>query len=287
MAVPRVSAIIIFRNEERFIRAAVASVLDQSYTDWELLLVDDGSLDSSPRIAAELANGNPNRIFCFSHPANENRGMSASRNLGLLHARGEFVGFLDADDLWLQDKLMEQVAILERERKAALVYGRTLIWANGTAEADMRNYYYDLGLEPELLQEPPKALLVMVANKCQTPTTCNALIRLRVAQAVGGFEESFRGLFEDQVFFAKILLQHAAFVSGRTWAKYRQHPNSTSAKASALQTEEARLRFLTWLKGHMKSSAVTDYKLQALVAYEKWRSIAKITKSRIRSERGV
>jgi hypothetical protein len=127
----------------------------------------------------------------------------------------------------------------------------------------------------------------MVANKCQTPTTCNALIRLRVAQAVGGFEESFLGLFEDQVFFAKILLQHAAFVSGRTWAKYRQHPNSTSAKASALQTEEARLRFLRWLKGHMKSSAVTDYKLQAVVAYEKWRSIAKITKSRIRSARGV
>jgi glycosyltransferase involved in cell wall biosynthesis len=287
MAVPRVSVIIIFRNEERFLKEAIASVFDQSFTDWELLLVDDASSDSSARIATELAAKYPSRIFCFSHPVNEHRGMSASRNLGLRHARGELVGFLDADDLWLPNKLSDQVAILERETEAAIVYGRTLMWSDGTLEADSRNYYYDLGLETELLHEPPKALLVMIANKSQTPTTCNALIRSGVAQAVGGFEDSFPTLFEDQVFFAKVLLHHSVFVSSLTWAKYRQHPNSTSANTNALHTEEARLRFLRWFSRHMASSAAADYQLRAAVAYEKWCSIAKIAKGRIRVATGV
>src|SRR5260221_13006285 len=112
MSVPLVSAIIIFLNEERFLAEAVESVLAQSFVDWELLLVDDGSTDGSAALAGSFARKH-HRIRYLRHPDRANHGMSASRNLGLDHARGQFVGFLDADDVWLPNKLSEQLAVFE------------------------------------------------------------------------------------------------------------------------------------------------------------------------------
>src|SRR5262245_11303167 len=108
-----VSAIIIFLNEERFLAEAVESVFAQDFRDWELLLVDDGSTDGSAGLATGFARNHPDRVRYLRHADRGNHGMSASRNLGLSHARGQFVGFLDADDVWVPNKLSEQVAVFE------------------------------------------------------------------------------------------------------------------------------------------------------------------------------
>src|SRR5262245_24155101 len=92
-----VSVIIIFMNAQAFISDAIDSVFAQTYTNWELLLVDDGSTDASTQIALSFANGNPGRVRYLEHSGHRNRGMSASRNLGIQHAGGEYIGFLDAD----------------------------------------------------------------------------------------------------------------------------------------------------------------------------------------------
>src|SRR5215218_10922420 len=97
-AKPLVSAIIIFLNEERFIEEAIQSVFAQSYENWELLLVDDGSSDASTRIALRYAEEHPGRVRYLEHPGHQNRGMSASRNLGISHTKGEYIACLDADD---------------------------------------------------------------------------------------------------------------------------------------------------------------------------------------------
>ena len=119
---PLVSAIIIFLNEERFLAQAIASVLQQSLADWELLLVDDGSTDESTAIARGFAQRDPSRIRYFEHAGHANRGMSAARNLGLDHARGSYIAFLDADDIWLPEKLREQVSALNDNPRAGMVY---------------------------------------------------------------------------------------------------------------------------------------------------------------------
>src|ERR1700742_2903638 len=96
---PSVSVIIIFLNPgARFLREAVDSVFAQTHGDWELLLCDDGSTDDASAYARELAKQHPGRVTYLEHPGHENRGMSAARNLGLRHASGEFVAWLDADD---------------------------------------------------------------------------------------------------------------------------------------------------------------------------------------------
>ncbi len=96
---PLVSAIVIFFNAEQFLREAVDSVFAQTYDNWELLLVDDGSTDGSISIARSYADRHPERVDYLQHEHQGNRGRSTSRNLGISHARGQYVALLDADDV--------------------------------------------------------------------------------------------------------------------------------------------------------------------------------------------
>src|SRR5215207_11709928 len=104
-----VSSVMIFLNAEKFIEEAIESVFAQTYDNSELLLVDDGSTDDSTQIALRYAERDPEKVRYLEHPGHRNRGMSASRNLGVSHAEGEYVAFLDADDVWLPYKLQRQV----------------------------------------------------------------------------------------------------------------------------------------------------------------------------------
>ena len=92
---PRFSIIIPIYNEEAYLREAIDSVLAQTVSDWELLLVDDGSTDASAAICADYAASDA-RIRMLRQP---NRGLSAARNAGLAAAKGEWIAFLDGDDL--------------------------------------------------------------------------------------------------------------------------------------------------------------------------------------------
>src|SRR6266404_2905426 len=174
---PLVSAIIIFLNEERFLAEAIESVLAQTHAPWELILVDDGSTDQSSAIAQAYAARQPDRIRYVEHEGHANRGMGASRNLGLDHARGTYIGFLDADDVWMPDKLRDQVAILEAHTEVDMVYGRTLIWHSWRRDCDSTatDMYYALGVQADAVVEPPQLLVSLINNRAQTPTTCNAL----------------------------------------------------------------------------------------------------------------
>ena len=83
----RVSIVLPFFTSSRFMRECIDAVLAQTYADWELVLVDDGSNDDSSAIAREYVERVPNRVRCIEHPGRENRGISASRNLGASRTR--------------------------------------------------------------------------------------------------------------------------------------------------------------------------------------------------------
>jgi glycosyltransferase involved in cell wall biosynthesis len=122
MAPPLVSAVTIVRDGERFLEKAIDSVLRQTYRNLELVVVDDGSTDRSAEIAARFVRADPDRVRLVRHADGSSRGMSAARTLGVEAARGELFGFLDADDIWLPDKLAEQVAVLDAHPAAGMVY---------------------------------------------------------------------------------------------------------------------------------------------------------------------
>jgi glycosyltransferase involved in cell wall biosynthesis len=257
----RVTAIIIFLNEARFIEEAIESVLAQDFEQWELILVDDGSTDDSTHIAKTHASRQSHRIRYLEHPGHENRGMSASRNLGLAHAQGDSVAFLDADDTWLPEKLSEQIAILDAHPQIDLVYGRTLLWRSWRAadngHKDYQDDFCELCLPPDTIVSPPQLLVSLIENRAQTPTTCNALMRREAISRIGGFEPAFRGMFEDQVFFLKLSVSAHVFVASRVWARYRQRDDSCSARAEASgQVPEARRLLLDWLERHLSDRDV-------------------------------
>lgn len=115
---PLVSVIMPAYNAERFLETAVRSVMAQTVTDWELLVLDDGSQDSTLAIAQTLAKEDP-RIRVLPNEAN--MGVAKTRNRGFDLCRGEYVALLDSDDLWHAEKLEKQLDLAERTG-AELVY---------------------------------------------------------------------------------------------------------------------------------------------------------------------
>jgi glycosyltransferase involved in cell wall biosynthesis len=253
---PKVSAIVIFLNEARFIEEAIESVRAQTYRDWELILVDDGSADASTAIAREYAAREPQFIRYLEHPGHANLGMSAARNLGIAEARGEFIGFLDADDLWLPNKLQEQLAAFADRPEVQMVYGRTQLWRSWS-DPSAGDGFCDLGLPPDSVVMPPGLLISLIENQAQTPTTCNALMRRAALEQVGGFEASFRGMFEDQVLFLKLSATAPVYVASQVWARYRQREDSSSAREEQSgEVRASRRRMLNWLEHYLRDHGV-------------------------------
>lgn len=112
-----VSIIVPVYNVKKYIVAAIESVRNQTYMDWELLLVEDGSTDQTAEvIKAYLAKAGDERIRLFELP--ENIGAAAARNYGLSRARGRYIAYLDSDDLWEPEKLSRELAFMEEKRAA-------------------------------------------------------------------------------------------------------------------------------------------------------------------------
>jgi glycosyltransferase involved in cell wall biosynthesis len=263
-ATPLVSVVAIFLNAERFLDEAIQSVMAQTYPHWELLLVDDGSSDGSSGIARGHAEREPQRVHYLEHPGHRNQGMSASRNLGLHHARGEYLALLDSDDVWLPEKLERQVAILEAHPLVGLLFGAPLYWFGwtGRPEDRERDYVINLKLPVDRAHDAPNLLLPFLQREAPTPCPSDVLVRRATAVSVGGFEAHFIGVnmvYEDQAFFSKLLLRGPTFASGETWDRYRQHPESCYAVSKATGGREvARHYFLKWLRRYLQDQGLAS-----------------------------
>lgn len=269
---PRVTVVTIFLNGEKYIAEAIDSVLAQTYPNWELVLVDDGSTDGATAIARDYAARFPDRIRYIDHPNHENRGMSASRNAGVAAGRGQYVSFLDADDIWLPERLEHFVEVARAFPQAGMIYGPTLYWfswAEARGEAPpvpgQADFTGELDLPTWELLPPPTALrrFIVTQGAC-LPGICSLLVRRDAYQAVGGFEPSFRGLYEDQVFLSKMTAAQPVVVIDEVLDHYRQHSESCCYRNMARGDYDleglhpARGRYLAWLRDHLARTKVED-----------------------------
>lgn len=274
-----VSCIIIFFNAGAFLEESIESVFAQTYENWELLLVDDGSVDESSEIALHYAHSYPEKVRYHEHEGHQNRGMSATRNLGIRHAKGEYITFLDADDLWLVNTLDEQVAILNYHPDAAMVYGPIQWWYRWTENPEdtqqdfvdtPRVFLENPSVYLDTVIQPPTLLLLLLKGKI---SIAGMLVRRQTIEKLGGFEDMFRGLYEDQVFCAKICLQFPVFVASQWWYKYRQHPNSCCAIAQATRSDYwnlGRPAFLKWLESYLSQKGYKNTESWQVLQKEIW-----------------
>ena len=213
---PKVSVIIPAYNAMRFLPQTVESVLEQTFQDFEVLIVDDGSKDDTAIWAA--AHDDP-RVKLVSQP---NGGAAAARNTGIANAAGEYVAFLDADDLWQATKLAKQVARLEADPNVGLA-DTWISYIDGDGEP--MGKVMTQQLEGDVWAQMVEYNLVRCGS---TP-----LVRRRCFQEVGAFDESFR-FSEDWEMWIRITSRYQFAVVKEPLVAYRQHENNKHKNYQAL-----------------------------------------------------
>jgi hypothetical protein len=173
-------------------------------------------------------------------------------------SRGEFIAFLDVDDIWLPLKLEKQLAILSANPDVDLVYGPLHFWYGWTGRsADIdQDFMASVYSATETLIEPPLALLRQIETSNGLPGTCSFLMRRSVIDGGITHEEDF-GMYEDEIFFSQIALSRRMYFMPECLDRYRQHSGSVCARAALTgeyvpgKPNPARLKYLQWLNRHV------------------------------------
>jgi glycosyltransferase involved in cell wall biosynthesis len=259
-SVPLVSVVVIFKDAERFLSEAIDSVLNQTHMPHEILLVDDGSVDGSRRIAEKLANDHP-VIKILEHQGGTNRGMGASRLVGIHAASSVLIAFLDADDRWDPTHLAMYVEAWSNCDGVAMVVGRAVEWFSWGSEVH-NDLVTPLPFAPGIIADPPDLLTTILNRGAFATPICSVLVEKSALLRGDGISAQFEGMYEDQVLLAAVQINcKAVFVRAAT-AYYRKHSASASALAEADGTyhsslpNESRFRYLEWLGEFLDSSNV-------------------------------
>lgn len=186
----KISVVIPAYNSEKTIAATVSSVLDQTFADLEVIVINDGSTDKTLDIVEEFTDP---RVQCFSY---ENGGLPTARNRGISHATGEYISFLDSDDLWTKDKLSKQLDVLTSSASIGAVYSWTynmfdIMYGYPKNIAKAAPVFYQGNVYSELL----------IYNFLGHGS--NLLMKRSVLDEVGHFDPDFK-VAEDWEFYLRI-----------------------------------------------------------------------------------
>ena len=231
--VPKVSVVVPTYNSARFLGKAIQSVLDQTFQDWELIVVDDGSTDNTREVVAAFQDP---RIH-YVHQ--ENRGAAAALNAGIRLGRGAYVAFLGADDRWLAEKLALQVAQLDNlPLEVGLVYSDLHL----------------LDLEDDTIlgrflggREPPRGRVLsqLVRTEGSFLHPCASLIRREVFEKVGVFDEGLK-THEDWDLWIRIAAAYEVEALDMPLGVYGRRPSQLTKDVQQMYLDgvEAKLRVL-------------------------------------------
>ena len=253
---PKISIITCFLNVGQFLEEAVESVLQQEYDNWELMLIDDGSTDKGTEIAKRYAGAHPGKIKFLEHEGHVNKGLSASRNLGLKHCTGELVAFLDADDVW-KPQLLSNLLRIMQAHAAPIVCEATEYWYNWN-DSSKQNKIIQIGAPQDRLYFPPELMVTLYPlGNGASPCVCGILVKKDVLLKHGGFDEAFTGMYEDQVFLSKFYLEEPVYVSSSCNNLYRQRQGSLVEQSYEQGTyDQVRQRFLEWLEMYLRENNI-------------------------------
>jgi len=184
---PSVAVVIPSYNCAHYLAEAVDSVLAQTYRDFEVIVIDDGSTDNTAEVAARFGS----RIRCIHQ---ENRGLPAARNRGIRESQSPYIAFLDADDAWFPEKLAEQIPAFSADPEVGLVY------------SDLQVLYDDGQLAPSFLGTRPLAASGYVFDRILRSgfiIPSSVVVRRAAIDNVGLFDESMRS-HEDVELWSRI-----------------------------------------------------------------------------------
>lgn len=258
MNAPSISICIPAFRAERFLGETLASVRAQSFTDWELIVVEDGSRDATERLVAEFAAGGTQPVRYLRHE--QNRGLTNTRNTGIAAARAEWIAILDSDDLWTPEHL---ATCWERVQSGAvdLVHGGSILFESETgAEVERR------APDAQAVADFPRSLFE--SRYAIQPSS--ALLARSLWERVSGFNPDFQHV-EDREMWLRCARAGGRFAyTGRETCRYRKHGAAMSAQSAAMAEACARV-----LAAHLDWGAIPQGTRRRLCA-EAWAAAARL-----------
>ena len=221
---PLVSVIMNVRNGARTLQEAIASVLAQTWSDWELIVWDDRSTDNSAAIVSQFHDA---RISYFLSP--DDASLGKARRDAIAHATGEWIAFLDQDDIWLPQKLEKQLALAADD--VGLIYGRTVRFYPGGLQRD-----YDQAHEYRAL--PEGDIFAQLFDDSCFIAMSSAMFRRSAVEAVGGIPGEVR-IIPDYYLYVAVARRYRARAVQEVVCRYRMHSDSMSHRAATEMHQEA------------------------------------------------
>lgn len=198
-------------NSEKYLIETLDSVINQIYTDWELVIINDGSTDSTEAIVKDYID----RGFPILYYSQKNHGLGYSRNVALEHSSGKYIAFLDHDDVWLPNKLEKQMAIFENNVNIDFIYTNYYIAKNRKLTIKYKKEQPKGSVFERFLSDYPVHVSTTVVRK----------------SSIDNLHSLFNpdlNMTEDYDFFMRILYKGLAEYIGEPLATYRHHPDMSS-----------------------------------------------------------
>ncbi len=248
---PKITASIHFLNAEKYLNQSISSIFRQTFTDWELLLVDGGSNDRSFEIATSYEEQRPQQVRVLQHRGEKPIGIFSSRIWGAEESRASILAQLDADDEWHPQYLERQYGIYQA------MFGD----APGMVCCPMVYWWDDISLaaksfvqpfQPPGLHQPPDLVLKFIQEGYQrTPGDSSAIVSRRVLLDAAELASVADGTpAEDQYFWSFVALRYPVFVNPEPLVRYRQQSDSFCAKTTDMSIHRA--AHLRWLLDHLQ-----------------------------------
>jgi glycosyltransferase involved in cell wall biosynthesis len=245
--IPRVTAIVPAYNAAAYLPHALDSVLAQTSGDWEVVVVDDGSTDNTRAVVDSYR---PKLQGKLQYIHQSNRGLPAARNAGMRAARGEFIALLDADDVWLPNRLERGIALLETDPEIGLVHARVVrINRYGTITGQLK-------VDTKYMSGRIARHIYTRRAHIVCPTV---MFRRSCIETAGWFDEAMQAT-EDRDLWFRIALHYKVAYIDEVLAYYRLSPSSMTSNLDRLLTGQ-----LYFVAKHYRSGAATRVdQLQAL-----------------------
>ena len=239
---PRVSVLLTCYNHLRFLPAALEGILSQTFTDFEVLALDDGSKDGSREWLQDREK--EGKLRCLFNE--KNLGTYATLNVGLEEAKGEFVAILNDDDLWGSEKLARQISLMESDPRIGLVHtGGWFIGDDGERLGDPA----PLGF---VYPSTPTGDVLALEVLYNHIITSSVLIRRKCFEECGPFDPSFFGSGDWQMWLRIAQKYHVGYIE-EPLAFYRVHGQNASHQKERINLDDARIR--EWITGWQSSLA--------------------------------
>lgn len=252
---PTVSVIIATYNRAHYICDAIDSVLAQTYKDYEIIVVDDGSTDNTKEMLDKY-----NGKIRYTYQANS--GVSAARNLGVNLSKGQYLAFLDSDDMWLPEKLEKQMEAIKEDGVGLVHTSKYMVDSNGNFTGDIRPLY------------PAKNIYDLINNH----NICmSVLAKKDLVIKAGMFDEGISGSEDKDLWIRMAKLSKITFLK-EPLIKYRVHPDNTCNDSEKLYDGHVKT-FNKLLKDNsikldktlLKKRLAQEYYLLAREKYKKYR----------------